>query len=50
MHTDKQFASRLMDEIRKNGAMDVLVSDGAAAEIGQKAQDPIREHPWLRSS
>jgi hypothetical protein len=32
----------LQDEIRKNGAMDILYSDGASAQVGQKAKEIMR--------
>jgi hypothetical protein len=40
--TDKQFTKTLQDEIRKNGAMDILYSDGASAQVGQKAKEIMR--------
>ena len=39
---DGQFASTLMDVIRKNGAMDVLISDQAQNEISNKVKDILR--------
>ena len=40
--SDAQFAKTLLDEIRKYGAMDVLVSDRAKAEIGIKVKEILR--------
>ena len=39
---DGQFASTLMDVIRKSGAMDVLISDRAQMEISHKVKDILR--------
>ena len=39
---DGQFASTLMDVIRKSGAMDVLISDRAQMEISNKVKDILR--------
>ena len=41
-HTDKAFVGTLQDNIRKRGAMDVLISDRAQAEISNKVKDVIR--------
>jgi len=40
--SDGQFAKCLMDEIRAYGAMDVLISDRAKAEISNKVKDILR--------
>ena len=40
--SDKDFASTLMDEVRKYGAMDKLVSDNAKAEISERVKDILR--------
>ena len=40
--SDGAFAKVLMDEIRRNGAMDTLISDRAKAEIGVMVQDILR--------
>ena len=40
--SDKQFAYRLMDEIRKYGAMDRLISDNAKAQISSRVKDILR--------
>ena len=40
--TDKQFVNALEDVIRKRGAMDKLISDGAKAETGEKVKDVLR--------
>ena len=40
--SDKQFATMLLDEIRKYGAMDVLISDDAKAQLSEKAKDVLR--------
>ena len=42
VHTDGDFARVLMDNIRRRGAMDMLVSDRAQAEISNKVQDILR--------
>ena len=39
---NRQFASTLMDVIRKSGAMDVLISDQAQMEIFNKVKDILR--------
>ena len=49
---DGQFASALMDVIRKSGAMDVLISDRAQMEISNKVKDILRHliiDDWQRS-
>ena len=38
----KKFASILMDEIRKYGAMDILISDSAKLEISERVNDILR--------
>ena len=40
--TDAEFAGILEDNIRERGAMDVLISDGAKAEISTKVVDILR--------
>jgi hypothetical protein len=40
--TNKQFTKTLQDEIQENRAMDVLYSDGASAQVGQKAKEIMR--------
>lgn len=40
--SDKQFAYRLMDEIRKYGAMDKLISDNAKAQVSSRVKDILR--------
>ena len=42
MKTDDQFLQALMDTIRKNGAMDTLVSDRAQAEMPNNVKDVLR--------
>ena len=42
--SDKQFPRTLMDEIRRYGCMDVLVSDNAKAEIGNKVKEILRQY------
>ena len=42
MMTDGDFVGTLEDNIRKRGAMDVLISDRAQAEVGKKVQDICR--------
>jgi hypothetical protein len=42
MRTDGDFASTLEDNIRKRGAMDLLISDRAQAEISDKVKDILR--------
>jgi hypothetical protein len=37
--SDKQYVHVLMDEIRKYGAMDLLISDNAKAQISAKVKD-----------
>jgi hypothetical protein len=37
-----QLAYRLMDEIRKYGAMDRLISDNAKAQISSRVKDILR--------
>ena len=41
-HSDKNFVKVLYDCIRKFGAMDVLISDRAKAEISEKVKDLLR--------
>ena len=43
MKTDGQFKQTLLDSIRKNGAMDTLISDRAQAEISNKVNDVLRQ-------
>ncbi|MCA1807790.1 MAG: hypothetical protein LC687_08095, partial [Actinobacteria bacterium] len=40
--SDRDFAKTLMDEIRKYGAMDKLVSDNAKAEISERVKEILR--------
>ena len=40
--SDKDFARTLMDEIRKYGAMDRLISDNARAQISEQVKDILR--------
>ena len=40
--TDKQFVNTLEDNIRKRGAMDKLISDGANAETSKQAHGILR--------
>ena len=40
--TDGEFVKVLMENIRKRGAMDVLVSDKAQAEVSNKVTDVLR--------
>ena len=42
MKTDGHFVRTLMDTIRKNGAMDTLVSDRAQSEMSNKVKDVLR--------
>ena len=42
--SDTQFAKTLVDEIRRYGAMDVLISDRAKAEISERVKDILRTH------
>ena len=42
MKTDSHFIQSLWDTIRRNGAMDVLVSDRAQSEISKKVLDVLR--------
>ena len=42
MKTDGQFVHALMDSIRKNGAMDKLVTDGGEALISAKVKNVLR--------
>ena len=42
MSTDKEFVNTLEDNIRKRGAMDTLVSDGAQVEISRRVKDILR--------
>jgi hypothetical protein len=41
-NSDKAFPKTLMDHIRKYGAMDVLVSDSAAAQISTRVEEILR--------
>ena len=40
--SDKRFVHTLMDEIRRYGAMDVLISDNAKAQISARVKDVLR--------
>jgi hypothetical protein len=40
--TDKEFATALMDVIRKYGAMDKLISDNAKAQISERTKNILR--------
>eukprot|EP00934_Nitzschia_sp_Nitz4_P006215 Nitzschia sp. Nitz4//scaffold143_size57137//53597//57072//NITZ4_006523-RA/size57137-processed-gene-0.42-mRNA-1//1//CDS//3329536473//6205//frame0 len=42
MTTDSQFANTLMDVVRHHGAMDVLISDSARAEMSTRVQNILR--------
>ncbi len=42
MNNQAQFVNTLEDEIRKRGAMDKLISDGATTEISRRVQDILR--------
>ena len=42
--SDSQFINTLEDNIRKRGAMDLLISDRAKAEISNKVQDILRAY------
>jgi len=42
--TDRAFASALLDEIRKYGAMDVLISDNAKAQVSERVKDILRTY------
>ena len=42
MHSSKQFANTLEDNIRFRGAMSKLISDDAQVEISNKVQDILR--------
>ena len=42
--TDKQFVKTLEDNIRRRGAMDKLISDGAKAEVSKRAHDILRSY------
>ena len=44
MTSESQFVNALEDEIRRFGAMDVLISDGAQSETGTKAADIKRAY------
>ena len=51
----KQFINTLSDNIRKQGAMDTLISDGGKYEISQQVTDllliqfpPKMDEDWLR--
>ncbi|HET7637806.1 MAG TPA: hypothetical protein VFK47_03615, partial [Ktedonobacteraceae bacterium] len=44
MKTDKEFVNTLEDNIRKRGAMDLLISDRAQAEVSKKAHDILRSY------
>ena len=42
LKTDKQFVNTLEDNIRRRGAMDKLISDGAKAQISNRVKDILR--------
>jgi hypothetical protein len=42
MKTSAQFVNTLLDNIRKRGAMDMLISDHAALEVSQRVLDVLR--------
>jgi len=42
--TDKEYPDTLWDEIRKRGAMDIIISDMAKAEISKTVQSILRMH------
>ena len=42
--TDKAFVATLEDEIRRRGAMDILISDNAQAETSKRVQDILRAY------
>ena len=42
-NSDASFVRTLMDEIRRRGAMNTLVSDNAKAQISQRAKDILRQ-------
>ena len=42
--TDGDFVKTLMDEIRKRGAPDMLISDNAKAEISEQVKDVLRQY------
>ena len=42
MTSDKQFVNTLEDNIRKQGAMDKLISDSAQVEVGKRVKDILR--------
>ena len=42
LQSEKQFVSTLQDNIRKQGAMDKLITDRAQAEISTKVKDILR--------
>ena len=44
MKTDRQFVNALEDNIRARGAMDMLISDRAQAEISSKIKDILRAY------
>ena len=44
MKTDGQFVNTLEDVIRKRGAMDMLITDGARAEISKRVLDILRAY------
>jgi len=43
-NTDKQFVGLLQDNIRKRGAMDMLISDSAQAEVSEKVKEVLRTY------
>ena len=42
--TDGEFVRTLLDEIRKRGAPDMLISDNAKAEVSERAKDVLRQY------
>jgi len=42
--TEKQFVNTLLDEIRKRGAMDKLISDRAQVEVSKRALEILRSY------
>ena len=43
-HSDAQFVKCLQDEIRKRGAMRMIISDRARAEVSEKVKDVLRTY------
>ena len=42
MKSDKEFVNTLLEEIRKRGAMDKLISDSARVELSKRVIDVLR--------